>query len=76
MMNPRKFRILQDLGNIQSFFRINFRNQTNEDRSNKEGKMSTVTTRNFTTGKNEGQRRRERSALEIWEEIEELASES
>lgn len=75
-MNPGKFKILQDFGNIQSHFKINSRNQTNKDRSDKEEKMNTVATRDFRTVKNELRRKRERTALEIWEEIEELASES
>lgn len=75
-MNPRKFKILQDFGNIQSHFKINFRNQTNKDRSDKEEKMNTVATRDFRAVKNELRKKRERTALEIWEEIEELASES
>lgn len=75
MMNTKRFKILQDFSNIQNSFKINFRNRA-EDNPDKKESENNLQINDFKAKKSEPKRKVRRSALEIWEEIEELASES
>lgn len=75
MMNTKKFKILQDFSNIQNSFKMNFRNRA-EDNPDKKESGNNLQIKDFKAKKSEPKRKVRRSALEIWEEIEELASES
>lgn len=75
MMNTKRFKILQDFSNIQNSFKMNFRNRA-EDNPDKKESGNTLPLKDFKAKKSEPKRKVRRSALEIWEEIEELASES
>lgn len=74
-MNTKRFKILQDFSNIQNSFKINFRNRA-EDNPDKKESENNLQIKDFKAKKSEPKRKVRRSALEIWEEIEELASES
>ncbi|BEV03564.1 hypothetical protein [Chryseobacterium gambrini] len=74
-MNTKKFKILQDFSNIQNSFKMNFRNRA-EDNPDKKESGNNLQIKDFKAKKSEPKRKVRRSALEIWEEIEELASES
>lgn len=74
-MNTKRFKILQDFSNIQNSFKMNFRNRA-EDNPDKKESENTLPLKDFKAKKSEPKRKVRRSALEIWEEIEELASES
>ena len=75
MMNTKRFKILQDFSNIQNSFKMNFRNRA-EDNPDKKESENNLQIKDFKAKKSEPKRKVSRSALEIWEEIEELASES
>ncbi|WP_308006730.1 prevent-host-death protein [uncultured Chryseobacterium sp.] len=75
MMNTKRFKILQDFSNIQNSFKMNFRNRA-EDNPDKKESGNNLQIKDFKAKKSEPKRKVRRSALEIWEEIEELASES
>ncbi|WP_185204867.1 prevent-host-death protein [Chryseobacterium sp. C3] len=75
MMNTKRFKILQDFSNIQNSFKMNFRNRA-EDNPDKKESENNLQIKDFKAKKLEPKRKVRRSALEIWEEIEELASES
>lgn len=75
MMNTKRFKILQDFSNIQNSFKINFRNRA-EGNQYKDESGNDFQRKDFKAKKSEPKRKVRRSALEIWEEIEELASES
>lgn len=75
MMNTKKFKILQDFSNIQNSFKIDFRNRAEGNQDKKESENN-FQIKDFKAKKSEPKRKVRRSALEIWEEIEELASES
>ncbi|OVE61785.1 MULTISPECIES: prevent-host-death protein [Chryseobacterium] len=75
MMNTKRFKILQDFSNIQNSFKMNFRNRA-EDNPDKKESENNLQIKDFKAKKSEPKRKVRRSALEIWEEIEELASES
>ncbi|MFY7845996.1 prevent-host-death protein [Chryseobacterium gambrini] len=74
-MNTKRFKILQDFSNIQNSFKMNFRNRA-EDNPDKKESGNNLQIKDFKAKKSEPKRKVRRSALEIWEEIEELASES
>ncbi|WP_394665766.1 hypothetical protein [uncultured Chryseobacterium sp.] len=74
-MNTKKFKILQDFSNIQNSFKIDFRNRAEGNQDKKESENN-FQIKDFKAKKSEPKRKVRRSALEIWEEIEELASES
>ncbi|MCQ4140638.1 prevent-host-death protein [Chryseobacterium sp. EO14] len=74
-MNTKRFKILQDFSNIQNSFKMNFRNRA-EDNPDKKESENNLQIKDFKAKKSEPKRKVRRSALEIWEEIEELASES
>ncbi|MBL7879264.1 MAG: prevent-host-death protein [Chryseobacterium gambrini] len=74
-MNTKRFKILQDFSNIQNGFKMNFRNRA-EDNPDKKESENNLQIKDFKAKKSEPKRKVRRSALEIWEEIEELASES
>ncbi|WP_343663290.1 hypothetical protein [Chryseobacterium mucoviscidosis] len=75
MMNTKRFKILQDFSNIQNSFKMNFRNRA-EDNPDKKESENNLQIKDFKAKKSEPKRKVRRSALEIWEEMEELASES
>ena len=75
MMNTKRFKILQDFSNIQNSFKMNFRNRA-EDNPDKKESENNLQIKDFKAKKSEPKRKVRRSALEIWEEIEELVSES
>lgn len=75
MMNTKRFKILQDFSNIQNSFKMNFRNR-GEDNPDKKESENNLQIKDFKAKKSEPKRKVRRSALEIWEEMEELASES
>ncbi|MDO3424370.1 prevent-host-death protein [Chryseobacterium urinae] len=75
MMNTKRFKILQDFSNIQNSFKMNFRNRAEVNQDKKESENN-LQIKDFKAKKSEPKRKVRRSALEIWEEIEELASES
>lgn len=75
MMNAKRFKILQDFSNIQNGFKINFRNRA-EDNPDKKESGNDLQVNTFKAKKSEQKRKVRRSALEIWEEMEELISES
>lgn len=74
-MNTKRFKILQDFSNIQNSFKMNFRNRA-EDNPDKKESENNLQIKDFKAKKSEPKRKVRRSALEIWEEMEELASES
>jgi len=74
-MNTKRFKILQDFSNIQNSFKMNFRNRAEVNQDKKESENN-LQIKDFKAKKSEPKRKVRRSALEIWEEIEELASES
>lgn len=74
-MNTKRFKILQDFSNIQNSFKMNFRNRA-EDNPDKKESENNLQIKDFKAKKSEPKRKVRRSALEIWEEIEELVSES
>ncbi|WBX97754.1 hypothetical protein [Chryseobacterium gambrini] len=75
MMNTKRFKILQDFSNIQNSFKMNFRNRA-EDNPDKKESENNLQIKDFKAKKSEPKRKVRRSALEIWEEMEELISES
>lgn len=75
MMNTKRFKILQDFSNIQNSFKMNFRNRAEVNQDKKESENN-LQIKDFKAKKSEPKRKVRRSALDIWEEIEELASES
>jgi len=74
-MNTKRFKILQDFSNIQNSFKMNFRNR-GEDNPDKKESGNTLPLKDFKAKKSESKRKVRRSVLEIWEEMEELISES